>query len=536
VILVDMLAFGTGFNPAVDPALLAYTPPVVSFLKQDTGLWRFSTFDPYGQKTFNANAGMLYGFHDVRGYDSLFSAQYARYMGWIEAQNELPYNRIAPFSHFSSLDSPLTDLLNVKYIITEVDIPLPKYKRIYQDKAIQVYENLGVMPRAFTLPYTATLVVPDVRAVGERIQSYDPRMYAIVEASDAGWLGERPPLDDLGVPQPAQAQTQTVVAYEPNQVLIDVAVSQPAWLILSDTFFPGWKAFLRPIQTGDAQTGTDMEHEVPIARMMGNFRGVYLEPGQWTVRFKYSPNSVKLGAFISFLTGMSWLFLVILWFWRRAYRESNQQSTVQRVAKNSIAPIALNLFNRAIDFALAALTLRILGPANAGAYYYAINVFMWFDILSNFGLDAYLIREVSRQRQQANRYLFNTTAVRVTLSVIGVPALVAFVLLRNGLIAPPLASETTMAMALLYLGLVPGSISKGLTAPFYAYEKAEYPAAITTFSTLLRATLCTLTLILGWGIVGLAGVSIVINIATLVILFALTAHLFFRPQIGRAHV
>ncbi|MBN1486056.1 MAG: oligosaccharide flippase family protein [Anaerolineae bacterium] len=521
VLVVDLVAFGAGFNPSVDPALLDYTPPVVEFLRQDTGLWRFSTFDPYGKKTFNANVGMFYDFQDVRGYDSLFTAQYARYMGWIEPQNETPYNRIAPFSQFSSLDSPLTDLLNVKYVITEEEIPLPKYRQVYQDEAVRVYENLGVMPRAFTLPQAATLVVPGVDAIGDVMQQYDARMFAIVEADAAGWIGERPALDGYGAPQPAQYQSQAITSYQPDQVLIDVQVGQPAWLILADSYFVGWKAFVQPAGDDDAQ-----EEELSIARVAGNFRGVQLEPGHWTVRFKYSPNSVKLGAAISFLAGMSWLFLIVLWFWRRTYHESSDDSTVQRVAKNSIAPIVLNLFNRVIDFAFAALMLRILGPADAGAYYYAINIFMWFEIISNFGLDAYLMREVACHKDHANRYFFNTTLVRLFLSLVGIPALVGFILLRNGLVTPPLASQTIWAMALLYMGLIPGSISKGLTALFYAYEDAEYPAAITTLSTLLKATLGTFALMLGWRIVGLAGTSVVINLITLTILLALAAARF----------
>ncbi len=521
VLLVDLLAFGKGFNPAVDPALLEYTPPMVDFLRQDTGLWRFSTFDPHGAKTFNANVGMFYNFQDARGYDSLFTMQYKRYMSWIEPQNEVLYNRIAPFTQFSSLDSPLTDLLNVKYVISEVEIPLPKYKLVYHDPAVWIYENLGVMPRAFTLPLTATLMVSDVEAVGEAMQTRDPRMFAIVESGVQVARSLSSTLMIPQNPQPATAQPQTVGLYDPNQVSVDVTIGQPAWLVLTDAYFPGWKAFVRPWSMAE-----DVEEERPIVRVAGNFRGVLLEPGQWTVRFKYTPDSVKIGAFVSFLAGMTWLFLATLWFWRRAYRETGRETTVQRVAKNSLAPILLNLFNRAIDFARAALMLRILEPSDVGAYTYAINIFLWFEIFSNFGLDAYLMREVSRHREQAGRYLFNTTAVRLLLSVVGIPALVGFILLRNGIADPPLSSATIMAMALLYVGLVPGSVSKGLTALFYGNEKAEYPAAVTTLSTLLNATLGTLALLLGWGIVGLAGVSVVINVITLLVLAGVGWRLF----------
>ena len=527
LLLVDLVAFGAGFNPAVDPELLKYTPPVVTFLRQDTGLWRFSTFDPHGRKTFNANAGMFYDLQDVRGYDSLFPAQYARYMSWIEPQNELLYNRIAPFTQFSSLDSPLTDLLNVKYIITEEEIPLPKYKLVYQDESVFVYENLGVAPRAFTLPAQATLVAPDVESIGEIIQQYDPRFYAIVEQDFVANIPY-----PMGTPTPATPQAQTIGDYQRNEVVIETTVNGPTWLVLTDTYFPGWKAFVRPLGAEENE-----EREVAIARVAGNFRGVLLEgddlAGGALVRFKYSPNSVKVGAFVSFLAGMVVIFLAVVWVWRQVYREHETQSTTQRLAKNSVAPIMLTLFNRVVELAFAALMLRILGPANVGDYTYAINIFLWFEIITNFGLDAYLTREVARHREQADRYLFNTTAVRLGMSLAGVPLLIGFIALRQLLIAnfaAPASSQAILALVLLYAGLLPSSISKGLTSLFYAYEKAEYPAAISTLSTLVRVTIQTAVLLAGWGIVGLAGSAIVVNLVTLGILGGVAVKLFFQAR------
>ena len=159
LLVLDFVAFGAGFNPAVDPALLDYTPPVIEFLQQDASLWRYATFTPPGTtKTMKANVGMAYDLQTVAGYNAIFSRQYTDYVALIEEQDGLPYSQIASFSEWSSLVSPLSDLLNVKYVITEVEIPNPaKYRLVYQDEAVLVYENLGVMPRAFALPTSATV-------------------------------------------------------------------------------------------------------------------------------------------------------------------------------------------------------------------------------------------------------------------------------------------------------------------------------------------------------------------------------------------
>jgi O-antigen/teichoic acid export membrane protein len=71
---------------------------------------------------------------------------------------------------------------------------------------------------------------------------------------------------------------------------------------------------------------------------------------------------------------------------------------------------------------------------------------------------------------------------------------------------------------LLYIGLIPGSISTGLSALFYAFEEAETPAAISTVTAILKAAFGLVVLAAGWGVLGLAAVSIVLNVITLAIL------------------
>ncbi len=185
---------------------------------------------------------------------------------------------------------------------------------------------------------------------------------------------------------PITAQSKSIVTPE---------VERESWLVLADSYYPGWKAFVRPQGTDE-----DQEKEVDIHLVNGNFRGVRLEPGAWIVRFRYSPATFQVGAFLSFLSGMLIIFMLMLWVWRRVYREESDGDHAKRIAKNSLAPIILNLFNRGIDFAFAFIMLRILGPANAGIYYYAIVIFGWFDILTNFGLNTLLMREVARDRER----------------------------------------------------------------------------------------------------------------------------------------
>jgi len=524
LIALDLLVAGAGFNPAADPAILTYTPPSVEFLKQDTDLWRFTTYDTQGHKPFNANLGWYFDFQDVRGYDSIFPKQYRDYMELIQPQHELDFNRIAPISDPLALNSPLLDLLNVKYVITQETIENPKYTLVY-DAEVKIYRNETVMPRAFTIPFAATVTTDDF---GKAIQTFDPRQYVIVNPNIV------PPADH---PTPTWAAPVMETLSTPNEVFVTATVTEPSWLVLADSYFPGWKAFLRPAGGSKAD-----EQEIPIALVDGNFRGVQIPAGNWTVRFKYTPLSVKLGGIISFTAAMLLLFALGLWVWRYFYQESAVDSTARRVAKNSLAPMALNLMNRGIDLAFAAFMLRVLGPNDAGKYYFAIVVFGWFEIITNYGLNTLLTRDVSRDREHANRYLSNTTILRLLIGLAAIPVLATLLGLRQSLPSfflpfglgafhpDRLTDDTLWAITLLVIAQIPATIATGLSALFYAYEKAEYPAAVATVSTLIKVSLGTIALVLGFGFVGLAGVSVIVNLITLLILGLLSWRLFFKPR------
>ncbi len=515
LVVVDLVVATWNFNPAADPELLQVKPELLDFLEAQPGLWRLTTLNPHGDSPLHANTPWLYDLQDVRGYDSIISRQYVDYMTAIEPQGELLYNRIQPIMNWESLNSPLLDLLNVKYIITAEKVDLPKLNQVWEGEGVRVYENLAVAPRAFTLPAHTTIIADDPLST---MMQADPRNHVILASSDVHPGQEADP-------RAASLTPATVTDYGSQEVFIEAKPDQASWLILGDSYFPGWKAYLRP--TGGVESD---ETELEIFRVNGNFRGVQLDPGAWTVRFKYSPMSFKLGLFISFMAAVVIIFLGGVWLWRYAYQESASDSTVRRVAKNSLAPMALNLFNRGIDFAFAALMLRILGAENAGKYYVAVNIAGWFEILANFGLNTLLMREVSRQRDAANRYLINTTVLRLLTGLsAAVPISLYILALSAG--PAPLAEDTTLAILLLVLGMIPGGISTGLTALFYAYEKAEIPAAITTVTTIIRVSLSAVALLFGMGFLGLAGVSILVNLVTMFLLGALAFRSFFVPRL-----
>jgi O-antigen/teichoic acid export membrane protein len=525
VVAADLLLFGAGFNPAADEKWLEFTPPAIEYLKEQAREgepWRVTTLQiPSDTKTLNANIPWLHNLQDVRGYDSIIPRQYVQYMNAIEAQGELLHNRIAPVYGVEHLSSPLLDLLGVRYVVTEGNIPNSDYRLAY-DGEVRVYENTDTLPRAFALP--AAELVSELE-LPRRLNSFDPRHLVLLDAETVKDTRKVDP--DLSWPlQPAR-----VVAYGSNTVFVDVEMPGSGWLVLADSYFVGWKAYRssQSDQVPDLKSEPSQETELEIVRADGNFRGVWLEAGEHRVRFKYTPMSFKLGLYGSFMACVVLFLLLLYWLWGRFYRESSDDPTVKRVAKNSLLPMGLQLLNKAIDFAFAMLMLRILAPEMAGRYTFAVGFIGYFDILVRFGLGTLLTREVSKDRDQGNKYLSTVTILRGLLWLTSLPLLTIAVLLYVAF--GGMTPDIVIAIALFALALVFSSLADGFSAVFYAHEKMEYPAAIATVTALTRVSLGVLVLLLGWGFVGLAAVSVLANIISAAILGTLMVRHCFRPHL-----
>ncbi|MGQ9683730.1 MAG: oligosaccharide flippase family protein [Anaerolineae bacterium] len=503
---LDPACWLRSFSAAADPAILEIRPTAIQYLQQQAGPFRITVYDTRDAKPLPANTNMLFGLQDVRGYDSIIPKTYAEVMKLVGPQ-ELEYNQIARLRQAESLGSPILDLLNVQYVLTEEQIDRPDYTLVHESD-LKVYRREKALPRAF--------VVFQIRSYASRqelldaLPTADPAHTALLEEPVSNW---QPPRGD---PAPPPVE---IMHYGANEIRLRVDMPESGWLILADNHFPGWVAYT-------TLEGSSREQALTIYRADGTVRAVQLGPGLQTVRFKYAPGSFKTGLFLSFMSTVSLMLLAGLWFWLGAYTQATGEGdTAKRVAKNTVAPLIMQLVNKAIDTAFAMLVLRLLGPDNQGKYYFAIYVALLFEALINFGLNTLVTREVACRREQANRYLWNTSILRLGLAGASAPLLAGFLLLWR-----PMPTDTALAIVLLAIGLIPSSLSAGVSAVFMAFEVMEIPAVITTVTTILKVGLSTGALLLGFGFVGLAGVSIVVNVLTLVLLLGLMRRLLFRPR------
>jgi uncharacterized membrane protein YfhO len=302
VLVIDLFLFGRGLYPHNDRELLELRSPLIDVMATGTPPARFTTFDPEDRKTLNANAGWLFGLHDLRGYDSVFSADYARMMSAIGEQDQLRYNRIAPLRSAGALDSPLLDMFNLRYVLTEVRIVSPRWRLVQGSGTARVYENLEVLPRAWLITHESTVTAEDPVAA---MLDHDPRFHVIVETDDAPAT--------LGSPVPGRPVAAEILSYQNNRVTLEVETDAPAWLVLADSFDPGWRAWaMAPGSDGQRQA-------LEVHRVNGALRGVLLEPGHWQVEYRYRPPGLVAGLLLSLAAS---IVLVVLLLMGRSRRGS----------------------------------------------------------------------------------------------------------------------------------------------------------------------------------------------------------------------
>ena len=537
--VADAALIWTGMNPAVDPNLLKHESQVVSWLQAqpNQGQWRITAYTPAGtdDKLLNANLGWRYHLQDIRGYDSIIPKQYMDYMRAIEPQGQTIYNRVQPIMNRQSLESPLLDLLGVKYILSEVPIEpaVQGFQQMFEAEGVRVYENTRAASRVMLYP-VARGVIDASQPFFDSIQSVDPRTTVTIDNPSGAAIAALSSLSSTAsTPFTGNA---AITIQRNNEVWVDAQVTGESWLVLNDSYFAGWRAYLRPRGGTDAQ-----EQELTVYRANGNFRAVLLPAASsqppatnsYTIRFKYSPPAFQIGMFASAIALAGLVFMAAIYAWRNWPRNAQRKTAatgIHLVAKNSLVLTGFNIGARLIDFAFAAFMARFLGPAGVGQYYFAVIIVSWFEIIMNFGLNTYLTREVSRDKAHESAYLQQTTRLRLLLGACAVPLVVLVIGFYelNG----QMDLQTAIAIAVLTLSQLPSSLSTGITAVFFAHEKAEVPAALTIVTALIKVTIGAVFILLGWGVIGLAITSLIVNLIVLVILLILSRRQFGLKLIG----
>jgi hypothetical protein len=168
--------------------------------------------------------------------------------------------------------------------------------RLVHSGDVKIYENLDVLPRAFVV-HRAEVSTGDEQTIARlRDPAFDPAQAAILAGGQ--------PLDGAGT------EAAQITRYTPEEVVVEASTDAPGYLLLTDTFYPGWRASV------DGQPAE-------IVRADEMFRAVRLEPGRHRVEFRYQPDSAIWGAWISAAALLLWL-AALIWSGRTTWAKSKK--------------------------------------------------------------------------------------------------------------------------------------------------------------------------------------------------------------------
>jgi len=180
-----------------------------------------------------------------------------------------------------------SDLLNAEYVLRSASAKDPG--PIYEDAGWKVYANPAACARAWLVH--DTLIERDSRKVFALLDSsqFDFRRRAIVDA----------PLSLPAAPPGVNGERARAHRLGNNRLRLEVEARSRALLVLSEPFYPGWRARVN----GEA---------TPIRKVDGALRGIEVPAGASSVELHYAPLSVYAGLGLSMASFLAGAFLMAL--------------------------------------------------------------------------------------------------------------------------------------------------------------------------------------------------------------------------------
>ena len=284
------------FWPSVDAKLATPDLALVRQLPRDGEPYRVVGL---GQVLL-PNSSAYFGLEDVRGYQAMnLRVFHDTYKLWCDAP-PVGANLV------NDLTKPFLSMMNVRYAFTLRDAPLPPgWRRVGAEGGYAIAENTRVLPRAF-VPRTIHCGFDDVDA-----------MARATDFAAESWLRGDCETTPLANP-PGTARTTRRGA---GHLAIDVKADGPAWVVVSESAWRGWKVF-------DARGNA-----VPLRRANHAFLAFRATTGRYEL--VYRPRAFVLGAWLSAWTSAITLFALILiriarWRASARSRSSSSSSPVDR--------------------------------------------------------------------------------------------------------------------------------------------------------------------------------------------------------------
>lgn len=273
----DLISFGWYYNTASPPEYLYARTPAIDFIKRQEGVFRVVTD---GGKGFTANTLAPFGIEELGGYAGVYPERLNRLFSFIETRTlQGAFDRWVMFSRHNQWR--FYDMMNVRYFLTARGAPAPSPDlRLAFRQEIDVYENPRALPRAFVVH--RALVEKETDRILRAMASpwFDPGSVVMLEQAPPGGFAPAAP--------PASPGRAEIARYGEDRIEITADLPANGWLVVSNTFFPGWVA------TSDGKATTLQRADCAIMALP-------LGAGRHNVILEYRPGSIALGKILSLL-------------------------------------------------------------------------------------------------------------------------------------------------------------------------------------------------------------------------------------------
>jgi hypothetical protein len=247
----------------------------------------------------------LFSLPDIRSTGALPVERYVQYLQGIAPSVDWFWQQTAG----NVVRHPLLDLAAVRYVVGGVwpaPPPLlendPAMPRVYRDERVAIYENTAALPRA-RIVHAAVPVRDSGQAFARLTEAAAGGSHAaaagladkiILEPSADG----HPPPEATAVAAPASEDVQLVDGGDPDRVELVASLASPGWVVLADTFYPGWSVTIDGVAT-------------PIHPADLLFRAVFVPAGTHRIVFRYDAPALHLGLVLAVVgLGLS-AFLIV---------------------------------------------------------------------------------------------------------------------------------------------------------------------------------------------------------------------------------
>jgi hypothetical protein len=269
LLLVQRVVEDGGMYPSLPEKAFYPEVPIIRHMQKDSGT-PFRVVGLY--YALIPDTAALYGLEDARGYEAMtFQRLYETYPLWSRPQP-------VSFNIVVDKERSFLSFLNVKYAIGSLDAqPSESWKLVLEDRQSRLFENTRVVPRAF---------LPRHIRYEQNEEAVRRGMALTSDFSDTAWItvAHYKPHGIANGPG-TLAVRRNGLGYE-----IDARLDAPSWVVLSDTKWPGWRAYV------DGQ-------RVETHYANHAFIGIFVpSKGKHHLRVVFQPEAFTRGRNITFVT------------------------------------------------------------------------------------------------------------------------------------------------------------------------------------------------------------------------------------------